>query len=44
MARMRDRLIHGYHDINLGTVWDTAQKDIPELLEHLHDLLPKKGA
>ena len=44
MSRMRDRLIHGYHDINLGIVWDTARKEVPVLIEQLRDLLPEEGA
>jgi uncharacterized protein with HEPN domain len=27
--RMRNRLAHGYFDINLGLVWDTIQSDLP---------------
>lgn len=40
MARMRDRLIHGYDSIKLETVWKTATSDIPLLLEQLAPLLP----
>lgn len=29
MAGMRDKVIHGYFDINLPIVWSTAKKDIP---------------
>jgi len=36
---MRNRLIHGYFDINSDTVWQTISKDIPPLLTHLHSLL-----
>lgn len=31
IARMRDRLIHGYWDIDLEAVWVTIQRDLPEL-------------
>lgn len=41
MARMRDRLIHGYHIVNLSLVWETASRDIPALLARLEPLLPK---
>jgi uncharacterized protein with HEPN domain len=30
-ARMRDRLIHGYFDIDYAIVWDVIKKDIPIL-------------
>lgn len=41
VARMRDRLIHGYDTVDLDVVWDTVQKDIPlpvhAIREHLED-------
>jgi len=33
MRGMRNRLAHGYFDINLDIVWDTVQKSLPDL-EH----------
>ncbi|MGO4350386.1 DUF86 domain-containing protein [Rhizobium sp. RAF36] len=33
---MRNRIAHGYMNINLDTVWDTAQTAIPDLLNALH--------
>lgn len=35
MRGMRNRIAHGYFDINLDVVWDTVQMALPELLEHL---------
>ena len=35
IAGMRDKLIHDYFDVDLDTVWETATKDIPELLPAL---------
>ena len=32
---MRNRIAHGYFDINLDVVWDTVQTALPELLERL---------
>jgi uncharacterized protein with HEPN domain len=32
MAGMRDRLIHGYFDINLDVVWETVIQDLPVLV------------
>lgn len=40
MAGMRDRLIHGYDIVNLGLVWETATRDVPDLLARLEPLLP----
>jgi uncharacterized protein with HEPN domain len=28
---MRNRLVHGYHDIDLEIVWKTATSEVPEL-------------
>lgn len=35
IAGMRDKLIHGYFGVDLDTVWDTVQDDIPELKNNL---------
>ena len=32
---MRNRMAHGYFDINLDVVWETAQEWLPELLNQL---------
>lgn len=32
MKGMRNRIAHGYFDINLDVVWDTVQTALPELL------------
>jgi uncharacterized protein with HEPN domain len=32
MAGMRDRLIHGYFDVNLDIVWETVTRDLPVLI------------
>jgi uncharacterized protein with HEPN domain len=31
MAGMRDKLIHGYADIDLRIVWQTVEEEIPVL-------------
>jgi uncharacterized protein with HEPN domain len=35
MRGMRNRIAHGYFDINLDVVWDTVQTALPELLLQL---------
>lgn len=35
---MRNRIAHGYFDINLEVVWATVQTALPELLIQLHVL------
>jgi uncharacterized protein with HEPN domain len=34
-ARMRDRLVHHYFDIDLDVLWQTVRQDLPRLLSHL---------
>lgn len=35
MRNMRNRMAHGYFDINLDVVWTTAQEWLPELIKQL---------
>ena len=42
IARMRDKLIHGYDSVDLGEVWRTAERDIPDLLSAIEPLLPSE--
>ncbi|MFC4276236.1 HepT-like ribonuclease domain-containing protein [Achromobacter aloeverae] len=35
MRGMRNRIAHGYFDINLDVVWDTVQAALPKLLQQL---------
>jgi uncharacterized protein with HEPN domain len=35
MRGMRNRITHGYFDINLDVVWETVQSALPELLQQL---------
>lgn len=39
-ARMGDRLVHHYFDINLDILWQTLTQDLPSLL----DMLPPIGS
>jgi uncharacterized protein with HEPN domain len=38
-AGMRDVLIHDYDDVNLDTIWDTAQNDLPKLIAQVEAYL-----
>lgn len=40
-ARMRDRLVHHYYDIDLDVLWSTVESDLPGLLEVLPP--PRRG-
>jgi uncharacterized protein with HEPN domain len=39
MAGMRDRLIHGYFDVNLDIVWETVTQDLPVLLSQIEPIV-----
>ena len=36
---MRNRIVHGYHKINMDVVWDTVQRDLPTLVVAVKRLL-----
>lgn len=38
MKGMRNRIAHGYYDINLDTIWETVQTALPKLQEQLDEL------
>ncbi|BAO80181.1 uncharacterized conserved protein [Serpentinimonas raichei] len=40
MRNMRNRMAHGYFEINLDVVWDTTQEWLPVLLKQLAVLRP----
>ena len=39
---MRNRLVHGYFDINLVRVWETVEQDIPRLVVQLEGLVSEE--
>lgn len=39
VVAMRNRLIHGYFDIDLDRVWDTVTLDLPNLITQLRRVL-----
>ena len=41
---MRNRIAHGYFDINLDLVWETVQTSLPALLEQLSATRPDADA
>jgi uncharacterized protein with HEPN domain len=40
MRGMRNRIAHGYFEINLDVVWETVQSALPDLLRQLDTLRP----
>lgn len=43
LADMRNRLTHGYFDIDMTRVWETVERDIPPLGRQMDDLLDVWG-
>jgi uncharacterized protein with HEPN domain len=39
IVAMRNRLAHGYFDIDAGIVWETAVTEVPGILPALHSLI-----
>ncbi len=39
MSGIRDRLIHGYFDVNMDVVWETVTEDLPPLITDLEKIL-----
>jgi len=39
IAGMRDKMIHHYFGINLKILWNTAQKDFPQLKQKIQQIL-----
>ena len=37
---MRNRIAHGYFDVDLGVVWQTVQVELPGLVERLERIRP----
>lgn len=44
IAGMRDRLIHGYNDIDVDELWNTAIRDVPTLLVELRRIHASLGS
>lgn len=43
MRGMRNRIAHGYFDINLEVVWATVQTALPEMLQQLEAIIENLG-
>ena len=44
MTGMRNRLVHGYFEINYLLVWDTVNDDLPGLIERMEEILAAETA
>lgn len=43
MAGMRDRIIHGYDNVDLQIVWDVVKRDIPKIRPTIRRILEDHG-
>ncbi len=43
MIGLRNRLIHGYDEVNFDILWDLIQNDLPPLLVQLEQILNAAG-
>ncbi len=41
---MRNRLIHGYFDVDLDILWETVTRDVPSLIAELQSLISSPPA
>ena len=39
---MRNRLVHGYDDVNLDILWKIIQNDLPPLIEQLKAIVSEE--
>lgn len=42
MAGVRDRLAHGYFDVNYEIVWNIIEQELPKLLTHINEILTQE--
>lgn len=44
MAEMRNILVHEYHSVDAGIIWNSVRNDLPPLIAPLKDMLKEKVA
>ena len=42
MAGMRNRLIHGYFEVDMDIVWQTVKKELPPLIRQVKKVMEKE--
>jgi len=43
IAETRDRLIHGYFDVDMDIVWEIVTVDLPSLIAELEKIIPAQS-
>lgn len=43
MKGMRNRIAHGYFEIDMGVVWETVQRALPKLIGQLTAMPAEQG-
>ena len=43
LGRTRNRLIHGYFNVDLDIIWSIVQDDLPLLIDQLGEILSQQG-
>lgn len=43
LTDLRNRLVHGYFNVNLDILWDTIRGELPELIASLERVLEELG-
>ena len=43
MRGMRNRMVHGYFDVDLNIVWDTVHSSLPQLESQLRTVIDSKS-
>lgn len=41
---MRHRLVHDYRNIRIDVVWDVVTREVPTLITHLEQIVPREDA
>ena len=40
---LRNRIVHGYFEVNLEVVWNIVKTDIPSLIRQLEEIVPREA-
>lgn len=43
MKGMRNRIAHGYFEVDMGVVWETVRRALPVLIDHVMEILANEA-